>query len=224
MSEGILIVAPDSDLNTVADLLAAAQGFRVNVLKGFVTGREALKEIASGRYQIVHFAGHGAVDGLRASDGPLDDEYLEMALRSSAVELVVLNTCSSVAIAAKLYRAGVVPRAISWRVEVTDPDATAWAAAFYAALALGADYWEAYLSSVEVMQTRSPGFEPPVYLNGRIALLEQQVMAIQARLDGLHGAVVVSRRVVVTAALVFLAALLLTFHAFIAPHLQEFVR
>jgi len=223
MSDGILLIAPDSDLNTVADLLAAAQGFRVNVLRGYVTGREALKEIASSRYQIVHFAGHGCVDSLQASDGPIDDEYLEMALRSSAVELVLLNTCASVVIAAGLYRAGVVPRAIGWRIEVGDQTAIDWAVAFYSALALGADYWEAYLHSAEIMRARTPNFEPPVFLNGRIALLEQQVIAIQAKLDGLNRAVVLPRRTLALAVLAA-AALLLAYHVFLAPHLQVVVR
>lgn len=223
MSDSILIIAPDSNLNTVADLLAAAQGFRVNVLRGYVTGREALKEIASGRYQVVHFAGHGCVDSLQVSDGPLDDEYLEMALRSSAVELVLLNTCASVAMAAKLYRAGVAPRVIGWRIDVGDSVAVAWAAAFYAALALGADYWEAYLHSAEVMRTRVPDFEQPVFLNGRIALLEQQVLAIQAKLDGLNRAVVLPGRALALA-LAATAALILAFHTLVAPHLQVVVR
>jgi hypothetical protein len=223
VSNGILIIAPGSSLNTVADIVAAANGMRVATLHGYVSSREALKEIANGRYQIVHFAGHGCVDSVQVSDGPLGDEYLEMALRSSEVELVLLNTCASVAMAAKLYRAGVAPRVIGWRDDVSDQTAIAWAAAFYAALALGADYWEAYLNSAEIMRARTSDFEPPVFLNGRIAMLEQQVIAIQTEVDDLNRAVVLPRRTLVLA-LAAAAALILAFHTLVAPHLQVIVR
>lgn len=212
ISKGILIIVPESELNTVADLMAASAGFRINVLRGYVTGREALREIGSGDYQIVHFGGHGGEESLLVSDGPIDDEYLEMALRSAGVELVVLNSCASVSMAAKLYRDGVAPRVIGWPQEdVGDVMASAWATAFYSSLALGAEYWEAYLSSVEVMRGREVGFRAPVFLNGRIVLLEERVKDIQERLAALDGQAVVPYwqvGLMLLAALTALAALL----------------
>ena len=177
------MIVPESGLLNVADLVAAANGSRVTALDRYVTGREALKEIGSGRYQVVYFGGHSDLDELTMSDGPLNQEYLQMALRSGNVEIVILNSCASISMAAKLYRNGVTPRAVGWRQEdLTDQTAIDWAKAFFRSRALGADYWEAYMNSVAVMRQTDTKFEPPVFLNGRIVLLEQQVAAIQERL------------------------------------------
>lgn len=192
MDRGILVIAPGGNLKNVGDIVAAANGFRVMTLDGYVTAREALKEIGSGRYGIIHFGGHGDLDHLEMSDGKLDDEYLEMALRSGNVQLVILNSCESINMAARLYRAGVAPRVIGWSQEcVEDKMAIDWVIAFYRSLAMGVDFWEAYMNSVAVMKGADAGFKAPVYLNGRIVLLEQRVAGIQEQLDNLAGKAIV---------------------------------
>jgi hypothetical protein len=181
---GILVIAPQSDVQGIGDLRAAANGFRLQVLDGMVTAREVLAQISSGRYAVVHFAGHGLRAGLQASDGVIEERYLELAMQEGGPELVVLNSCGSIHMAAQLYRAGAAPRVIGWRQEVEDGTAIEWATAFYRSLAMGTDYWEAFAASVELLSDRRPGFEAPILLNGRITSLEQRVEAIQERLDG----------------------------------------
>ena len=181
---GILVIAPKGDVQGIGDLRAAANGFRVQVLDGVVTAREALAQISSGRYAVVHFAGHGWQSGLQASDGMIEERYLELAMQEGGPELVILNSCGSIHMAAQLYRAGAAPRVIGWRQDVEDEVAIEWATAFYRSMAMGSDYWEAFAASVDLMDDRRPGFEEPILLNGRITNLEQQVGAIQERLDG----------------------------------------
>ncbi|MBK8211609.1 MAG: hypothetical protein IPK78_18290 [Rhodospirillales bacterium] len=196
-SLGVLIIAPESDLKNTADIVAAANGFRVNVLNGYVTGREALKEIGSGRYDVVYFGGHEReLDSVTVSDGRLDEEYLRQALRSASsgrLQIVILNSCDSISMAAALYRAGVAPRVIGWPSEMSDAAAGSWAQNFFRSLALGAEFWEAFASSVEVLRVQFPTVKPPVFLNGRITLLEERVAAIQRQLDERAGMLTVPR-------------------------------
>ena len=70
---------------------------------------------ADAAYQVVHFSGHGAPDGLALEDalGRLDfvttDDLIHL-FRGSSVRLVVLNACETVAIAERLVsQAGVPP-------------------------------------------------------------------------------------------------------------------
>lgn len=187
-SRGVLVMAPAASLANLADIIAAANGgMRVTVLDGMVTGREMLREIGSGRYEVVYFGGHGDEDGLTASDGRLNEEFLRQALRNASVsrlQLVILNSCDSISPAAALYRAGVAPRVIGWPGEVVDGAAISWARAFFRSLAMGTDYWEAYALSLEVLRLEFPQQRPPELLNGRISLLEQQVAGIQSQLQG----------------------------------------
>lgn len=208
VTRGILVIVPASNLTNLADLVAAANGSQVTALDGYVTGREALKEIGSGRYQVVYFGGHSDLDDLQMSDGPLNDEYLKMALRSGGVEMVILNSCASISMAASLYRSGVTPRALGWRQEdLGDRTAIDWVMAFFRSLALGADYWEAYMNSVAVMKGRDAQFEAPVYLNGRIVLLEERVAGIQERLEEMDGKALVPHWQIGLVGLVLLAVL-----------------
>lgn len=183
----VLVMAPASNLKTTADIVAAANGMRVHVLDGLVSGREMLREIGAGGYEVVYFGGHGDDDGLEASDGRLDEEFLRQALRNASagrLQIVVLNACNSISVAASLYRAGVAPRVIGWPGDASDGAAAAWAKSFFRSLAMGADYWEAYASSVDVLRAEFPQQRPPELLNGRVSLLEQQVAEIRRQLDG----------------------------------------
>jgi len=175
----VLVIAARSALQNKEDWLSAMTGHQVAVLDGVVTVREALGRIASGEYELVHFAGHGDMDTLVVSDGVIPGNLLEDALRAAGgVELVILGACRSVTIGAMLYMAG-VPRVLSWRDEVSDEVAGLWARTFYQSLALSKDIWEATLTAGE--EVRRTGAETPIYLNGRMAVLEAEVVRLKER-------------------------------------------
>lgn len=182
MDRGLLIIVPTSDLQTAADVVAAARGLRTTVLSGTVTGREVLDHLARDQYSIVHFGGHGDGVSIQLSDGLLRDDDVLTALRGAHVEMIVLNSCCSIRLAVELYRAGAAPRVIGWRDSVTDDAATRWAGEFYRLLALGADYSDAFVRSLGALT----GDEPPMLLNGRIPALEIDVLEMRTAINNLQ--------------------------------------
>jgi hypothetical protein len=172
-----LVIAPQSNINNVIDWVSSANGRSLKVLNGYVTVREVLALIASGQFRILHFATHGCPTALSMSDGDIPDHLLEDAIRAGGrVELVILSACSSIAIGAQLYMAG-VPRVLSWRTEVDDKVAGEWARTFYASLGMSNDIWDAQVTAGEAV--RRLGHEPPIFLNGRLAKLETQVKVLE---------------------------------------------
>lgn len=168
-----LVVAPASNINNLADWVASANGRQLTVLNGMVSVREVLAAIASGRYRIIHFATHGCETALTVSDGEIPDHLLEDALRHAGhVELVIIGACSSIPVGARLYMAG-VPRVLSWRTEVDDRAAVEWAKTFYSSLGMSGDIWDAQVTAGEAV--RRLGYEPPIFLNGRMAKLEAEL-------------------------------------------------
>ena len=178
----VLVIAPDMALQNVEDWVSAAQGARLTILNRTVTVREALERIASGCFEIIHFATHGDADALRMSDGEIPGPMLEDAIRAGGnVELVILGACRSVAVGAAIYQAG-APRVLSWRDRVDDATAALWARSFYTSLRLTAGpsrIWEASQTAAEVV--RASGAEPPLYLNGRLAALEAEVKKLRGK-------------------------------------------
>lgn len=173
----VLVIAPDAQLQNVEDWVASASGNWLTVLNHTVSVREALSAIASGNYQIVHFATHGSETVLAVSDGVIPGHLLENALRAAGcIELVVLGACKSVQIGASLYKAG-VPRVLSWRDLVADRAATEWARAFYQSLRMTENIWEATETAADAV--RAIGQEPPIYLNGRLTVLEAEVQKLK---------------------------------------------
>lgn len=171
----VLVIAPDkAGLDVARDLRASGFNGEVRALDGVVSRRECLKEISSGCNQIVHIAGHGSGVGVVVSDGLLEGNLLRQALAAGGVELVVLNFCASVTLAAAVHGQGAA-KVISWRADPTDAQAGAWAEWFYAALWLSGDIWEAYRLSVETFEEIYPGVEYPIWLNGRLAALTAEV-------------------------------------------------
>lgn len=171
----VLVIAPDQKgLDVVRDLRAAGVNGEVRALEGVVSRRECLTEISSGCNEIVHIAGHGSGAGVVVSDGLLEGHLLRQALSAGGVDLVVLNFCASVSLAAAVHGQGAA-KVISWRDEVSDEQAGAWAGWFYAALRLTGDIWEAYRVSVETFNEIYPGDEEPIWLNGRLAALTAEV-------------------------------------------------
>lgn len=205
-----LVMTPASNLQNLVDIIAAANGMRLDVLDGLVPAREMLRRIGRGEHEVVFFGGHGDDDSIIASDEALDENLLRQALREASarrLQIVILNSCYSLSVAAMLYRAGVAPRVIGWPGQVADEVAIFWAKTFFRMLAMEMDYWEAFASSVEALNRRYPAQQPPELLNGRISLLEQQVIAIQRQLAG---SVVVPRWTVAPALLLALAVALIT--------------
>lgn len=175
----VLVVAPDMQLNNAEDFTAAASGNRLTVLNHMVTVREVLAHISSGKFDIIHFATHGCQTALQVSDSEIPADQLEDALRAAGnVKLVILGACKSIAIAAQIYRAG-VPRVLSWRDDVTDTAALTWAQTFYASLRMSGDIWDATVTAGEAV--RRLNYEPPIYLNGRMSLLEAEVQRLSRR-------------------------------------------
>lgn len=173
----VLVVAPKSNIDNMADWVASARGHELTVLNGTVSTREVLASIASGQYQVVHLATHGCPTALAMSDGEISEHLLEDAFRAAGnVELVILGACASVSLGARLYMA-CVPRVVSWRVDVDDRIAGEWARAFYASLNLSRDIWDATQTAAE--RVRQLGVEPPIYLNGRMSVLEAEVQAMR---------------------------------------------
>ena len=65
----ILLICPDMGFDTHDEIVSASSGFAPNILSGTVTRQRALSEIASGQYDIVHFATHGKEHVLTMTDG-----------------------------------------------------------------------------------------------------------------------------------------------------------
>lgn len=175
----ILIIAPSLGIENVNDWVASASGNKITVLNGTVTIREALSHIASGKYQIVHFATHGCVSALTMSDGAIDIHLIEDAFRAAGnVECVILSACASVAIGAAIYRGG-VPRVLAWRADVEDKIAGIWAKTFYASIQMGRSIWDAARTAAEVIENL--GAEPPIFLNGRLSQMQAELQELRSR-------------------------------------------
>lgn len=172
----ILIVAPESELNTHVDLIAAMGGNLATPLHGVVPMREVLNEIASGQYDAIHFASHGTSNALATSDGMIDEEQLQIAIKKSSdngrqVRLVFLNACQSITTGIYIHspREGSPSFVIGWRTDVKDTVANMFATRFYSALAMnGEDVHDAFDSGVYAIKRAYPDVEVPLLLNGRL--------------------------------------------------------
>ncbi|MEQ1735323.1 MAG: CHAT domain-containing protein [Rhodoglobus sp.] len=112
---------------------------------------------------IVHFAGHGDVDGslvMKDQDGepcPMRPAGLVrlLALRKDSVRLVVLNACFSAELAQLL--AADIDCVIGMSDEVSDGAATLFAEVFYSALFEGETVAQAFETSAASVAARYPG-------------------------------------------------------------------
>lgn len=173
----ILIVAPDSDLQNLAELIEAVGENVPTVLRGTVTGRELLQRLRSEPYDVVHFAGHGTTMDLGLSDGPLSVELLSSAIQEGMhPRLMFFNACASLPQAAQLHGYG-VGYTIGWRQEsVPDKAAGAFAVTFYNSLRLnGGNIRRAFDGAVDGLRRHFSEVEEPVIINGRLAALLTEV-------------------------------------------------
>ena len=178
----LLVVNPTEDLEgaekegqRVQELIGGRQHVRITQVKGKEATRKRLRdEFGSGKYDILHYAGHASFDpvrvsrsGILCSDAPLTGA--ELAELSSLPALVFFNACESARVRKRMKRESAhVTRDLSQRIErsvglaeaflrggvanyigtywpVGDASAEGFAGAFYTALLDGKTLAEAIL-------------------------------------------------------------------------------
>lgn len=192
----ILIVTPGSDLSVSAELVAAASNNQPVVLGGIVTAREVLRHISSGDYDAIHIGSHGDENSLQMSDGELHDSDIEFAFEAAAargkpVRIVLLNSCDSVAAAARLHRMGVggPGYVIGWAYTVPDDVAQVFAVNFWRNLHDSSDVHQVFDAAVRSSRSEIPDFVAPVLINGIRAVVQEltrEVKGLRQINDGLH--------------------------------------
>jgi hypothetical protein len=186
----ILIVVPDSDLLTHAELVSSASENRPTILSGLVTTREVISHIETGEYDAIHFGGHSNSSSLKMSDGMLHFTELEYAFDSAAqsgkpVRLCLLNGCRSIANAARLHRMGNggPGYVIGWASDIDDVVASYFAVHFWRNMHVSSDVHAVFSGAVAALRDKYASlyddFEPPILINGSRAML--QLMTV--RLD-----------------------------------------
>ena len=211
------IIPQGSGLNTAKEKEALDRALaelddmvQMTWLEGIVTRDHIREALLRNDYHLVHFIGHGKLDGekatLRLNDDSGDDyecsaETFSGFFRDSSVRLVVLNACEGAArsstntlvgLAPQLVRRG-VPAVVAMQWDITDRMAQQFASAFYRSLCMGPEAGE-----VETAITRaravlfddhrhSRAFATPVlYLraeDGRLWSLASEPGAIAERHD-----------------------------------------
>lgn len=177
----ILLIAPESDLGTLAELIAAAGENQPTILHGWVGHREVLAALRRDVYDIIHFAGHGTTMRLELSDGPLAVEMFISAMEKRP-QLIFLNSCRSLAAAAQMHRHG-ANYVIGWRDEVNDKIAGEFAVSFYNTLKLNNNPLATFGTARSILVEFYPEQELPVLLNGRMLTMEQEIEALRRKIE-----------------------------------------
>lgn len=117
---------------------------------------DLLDGINDNRPHVVHFSGHGGLDGLLMDNGSVDDpagvemgyDLLRRTLKATnePPKLLVLNACETTAGTDELLDA--VPVVIAMQESISDQAASAFATAFYAALASAQPVSKAFDQSI----------------------------------------------------------------------------
>ena len=159
-----LLIAPSSNLEHANDeIQRVINSLRPEVLLGDVAATDVLDRIQADAFDIVWFLGHSGPEGLQLSNGVLSASHLVQILRQCPPRLVVLNSCSSFAVANQLHDA-LNCAVICTVIDVADLDAYITGSALANALAQGKDIAAAYNNS------RPPLNRTYVLLNGTLAL------------------------------------------------------
>jgi hypothetical protein len=107
---GVLLVAPSTNLDWQAaevEALINLTGLRVRLVRSPATHRSVMDMIDNVRMvDILWFCGHGTAAGVILDDGLFDLASLTIAVEQSRCNLVVLNTCSSIALAGQIAKHG----------------------------------------------------------------------------------------------------------------------
>jgi hypothetical protein len=130
----ILFVAPTTaNLNTGSELARIATGLTPTILDGVVDRKKLELALKAGRYDVVHFAGHGSAGALFG--GEIEAEELAGLLSyQQKLHFVFINACNSVAIAIAVHNRLHVP-IIAHDAPIDDEVAIRFAEAFYRDLA-----------------------------------------------------------------------------------------
>lgn len=135
-------------------LQAAHAAVHVEYVPHATTG--AVKTALRDTWDIVHFTGHGTIDGHLALENEFGEAHVlspretAQLLSESRARLVVLSACHSEIIARALHKAGIPALvAIDARVPIADRAATIFAEHFYNALARGWTIGEAFHDAQE---------------------------------------------------------------------------
>lgn len=143
----VLLVAPRTDLLAVdaeiQDVMRS--GLIVTPLIGNVTSTELLREIRSGKYDVLWLATHGDGNGIQLSDGMFSASELVPQVRGR-FSLVVLNSCSSLNIAQLLQEEANVG-VICTLIDVPDRQAYQTGSRLASALSQSVNVVDAYLAS-----------------------------------------------------------------------------
>jgi hypothetical protein len=159
----LLLVIPDApDLNLAVERAAIEEAaatlgkaITVRVLQGHVTRSLLADTLLAGRYDIVHFSGHGAFrDGrgyvrLLYPNGAADwmdgGALAQLSINFRSIKLIVLNACNTGqldtgrafgGLALQMMRHG-IPAVIAMQFPLSDPAATTFAREFYRHLCMG---------------------------------------------------------------------------------------
>jgi hypothetical protein len=157
----------------ISDAVRFASGRESIVLdlRPAATGEDLLNGLTQGRPHIVHFSGHGS-DAVVVFEQDTDSENTGAVVTANAFAaalgavdepplLVVLNACSSAPQAERLVEE-IASFAIGHTDSITDGDAIAYAARFYASLADGQSIQAAHnLAKAALLLQGTPDFDLP---------------------------------------------------------------
>ena len=123
----VYLVAPRLDLSWVdveADVITGMDGLRVWPVRSPATLRSVVEKIDKhGACDVLVFSTHGNELGIVLDDGQIGVADVLMLVEMSRCELVILNSCSSVAIANQIIK---LTRASAIATIEEQPDRRAW--------------------------------------------------------------------------------------------------
>jgi hypothetical protein len=182
----ILIIVPDTSLDTREEIINASSGFEPTILSGTVTRQRALKEIMTGNWDIVYFGTHGKEYVLEMSDGMIEEDLLEHAVKTNGrIKMLFLNACRSIHTSAEVYNNSNVAYTVGWPGNVTNEVARTWARLFFESLRIDSmDVRGAakIASDAIVKSYRICPDELPIVLNGRASVLIAENFQLNAEL------------------------------------------
>jgi len=115
---------------------------------------------------ILHYGGHGEVEGIVLEGGNLEADILKNLLKiSNQTQCVVLNACYSVTIAKKVAES--VPYVIGTQGTINDKTAIAFAMGFYIGIVAGYTIEAAFqFGLLKIQQEKLPNADIPILVKG----------------------------------------------------------
>ena len=107
-----------------------------------------LRDALSGKYDVLHFIGHGNKNGLTfeqesGRESPVSAEKLMETLKGTSLKLIILNACKSEEVAKKLMHTKAVSAVVATGEEISDAEAFVLSERLYSALTAGKNLCEA---------------------------------------------------------------------------------